>query len=246
MAMRKKLLDRGWGETAYMTAWSSVPLYLVSTVLQSFHGFSPSLPLDYQAISNCERRFFEKLGIEDEHLTSLSQADLPIEVLALRGAVGAWLDKKKPILMGPDALSDLDFQAHPLESMASHCFYTRLQQAPATIESMREEYARAHESDELLALAWAEIWYALDNKIRVRVCSYCSTVFRVPKNNPQTHHCGSKECKRQYLIDSHGGPEGYRAWETERKKKSKKQMGPGRPRKDGKQRQQKAKKVPGR
>lgn len=102
-----------------------------------------------------------------------------------------------------------------------------------------ERLARVHESDNLLALAWAEIWYAFDFHIRVRVCPYCWTVFKVPVNNRLKHTCGSKECLKQYLIDSHGGIEGYRAWERERKleyairKKQGKEIGRGHPHKDG-------------
>ena len=52
-------------------------------------------------------------------------------------------------------------------------------------------------------------------------CPYCGKVFPIPRNCPYKSFCGAPACKQKHLIESHGGPEGYREWERTRKKKTK-------------------------
>lgn len=229
-----------------MIADPAYPLHITSAFLKAFHGFAPAQALDGQTVASAVQRFFAALGIVDyDHrilpLYELRDAipvvdlHLPIEVLALRFAVREWLDNNKtPDLRGDEALyMPADKYEDKSEPFAGFIFSNRLQEAPATIESMDGgSLARCHESKSLLALAWAEIWHALDNKdkIRVRICPYCSAVFKVPVSHPKMHNCKSNECRTKHKIDSHGGPDSYRAYETENKKKREPGRKPGRPR----------------
>jgi hypothetical protein len=215
-----------------MIADPAYPLHITNAFLKAFHGFAAAfdetgnIVIDEQYA--CVKRFFDSLGIVDydyrvlplyelRDVTPVIALHLPIEVQALRFAVSEWLyNKKKPVLRGAEAFF-VPADGYPMEPAAGYCLYHRLQEAPATIESMEDgSLARCHESKYLLALAWAEIWFAIDNKIRVKICPYCGSVFLPPRCSPYKHSCESKECKKQHLIASHGGPDGYKAWERER------------------------------
>ena len=119
------------------------------------------------------------------------------------------------------------------EGFKNAAFYLqkRLEQSPPVPKLFSGYKARVHKTNSLLCLAWAEIWFAIEIEIpNVKTCSFCGTVYFAPKNNPDKSHCGSPECKKQYLIKSHGGIEGYREWERNRKKVFSKH-GKGRPKK---------------
>ena len=75
-----------------------------------------------------------------------------------------------------------------------------------------------YDSVGLLPLCWAEVYYSRVNNIRTRICPYCGKIFEVPLNNPWKHFCQDKVCKQAYVIEKHGGIEGYREWERTRKK----------------------------
>lgn len=94
---------------------------------------------------------------------------------------------------------------------------------------------RRHDSDGLIPLAWAEIWYALEKNIRARCCPYCGTVFILPPNNLRKTTCLRPPCKIKYEIDRHGGIEAYREWERTRKIK----RDPEKPKKAGRPKKQK-------
>lgn len=117
---------------------------------------------------------------------------------------------------------------------ANYCLYHRSRQITTHPETHPELFGgkllRVHESRHgLLPLCWAEVWYCLEHKKRARVCPYCGKVFLPPPNNPKTAYCQGGPCRRAYLIEKHGGIEGYREWERTRKKKSSGKR--GRPRK---------------
>jgi hypothetical protein len=168
--------------------------------------------------------------VDKPYLSPLPDVGLIDEILALRSAVSRWLDERQaPNLIKSISLSD----APP--DLASYCCYRRLRQAPAFPVDMSYQRTaddgsvllwnsglslpRVHEADSLLPLAWSEIWYAYDFRIRLRVCPYCWTVFRVPPEAPEKHHCGSRECRKAYEAERHGGIDAYRAFETARHKR---------------------------
>jgi hypothetical protein len=228
----------------WMDTSTAYPLLITNAFLKAFHGFTGTITFNEQDV--CKQRFFDSLGIIGysrrlwppkeicDIMPVSAERLLVVEVIALRFAVNEWLyEQKRPVLYGAEALYMPGDGT--MEPVAAACLYHRLQEAPATIESMQDgSLARCHESDSLLALAWAEIWHALDNHIRVRICPYCSAVFKVPVSHPKMHNCKSNECRTKHKIDSHGGPDCYRIWETENKKKRKDGRPPGRPRKQDK------------
>jgi hypothetical protein len=97
-------------------------------------------------------------------------------------------------------------------------------------------FMRTHKSSNLLSLAWAEMWNYMESKIeRIKLCPYCYKIYIAPKNNPDKATCGFDSCKKMYLIDFHGGIEGYREWERRRKILRKGNNPVGRPRKKTKE-----------
>jgi len=79
------------------------------------------------------------------------------------------------------------------------------------------QFRPVYESKGILPLCWAEVWHAIDHKIKTGLCPYCWDVFTYPSNNYQKAHCGRNECKKAHIIKQHGGEEGYRKWESSRK-----------------------------
>ena len=104
--------------------------------------------------------------------------------------------------------------------------------APMIPIMIDKKIGRKHYSFNLLAIAWAEIWYFMEMKIeRIKICPYCGEIFIAPKNNPNKSNCGSPVCKKEYIIESHGGQDGYRQWLKELKRKQKIGGNVGRPKK---------------
>ena len=81
------------------------------------------------------------------------------------------------------------------------------------------QIVRANRSNSILALCWAEIWYALEHDVKAGCCSFCGDVFLFPERNFKKAHCGSSNCKQAYIVEQHGGSEKYKEWESSRKKK---------------------------
>lgn len=108
-----------------------------------------------------------------------------------------------------------------ISDVAKVILFARAFKAPASpivIEDKSNRWGRIHKSDSLLGIAWAEIWHYKEFCIKnVKLCPYCYQVYIAPPNNPNKQNCGSAVCKKLHLIESHGGIEGYRKWENERK-----------------------------
>jgi len=169
------------------------------------------------------------------------------EVRSLAYAVNNWLGGTEKPVFHPGVLkpryipnlfsglsSPFTDPQSALSDFAGFCLYRRSQQISTHPEIHPELFdgklLRVHKSQHIiLPFCWAEVWYCLEHKKRARVCPYCGKVFLPPPNNPKTAHCQSNPCRRAYLIEKHGGIEGYREWERTRKKKSSGKR--GRPRK---------------
>jgi hypothetical protein len=192
-------------------------LFLSDLFLRTFH----SLPADLRTIDLeeaegcfCELLSFLSYGktgsaeVKFDPLGLMSTSSDPwylgLEIMGLRHAISEWVDKGHKPASSPDISVDRLLGEHPPGGFATYYFYERLQQAPAYPEAHEGQLRRVHESDSLLALAWSEVWYALDFKIRARICPYCSKVFPVPANNPRKNNCLSKGCKKSYEIERHG------------------------------------------
>lgn len=212
------------------TTFTGPLLFLSSLFLQTFHANGPQTVQD---IEEGERRFLELLStltwagtgfaeVQFDPLAFMSASAEPwhldLEIIGLRHALSEWIDKGQKPAPFLDISFDRLLGERLNDALATYYFYKRLLQAPAYPEAYEGQLRRVHESDSFLALAWAEIWYALDFRIRARECPYCSKVFLVPANNPRKNNCLSKACKKRYEIERHGGPEKYRQWEKTRNK----------------------------
>jgi hypothetical protein len=93
-----------------------------------------------------------------------------------------------------------------------------------------KRFRLVHDSPGILPLCWAELLNAVQLQEKASVCPFCHTVYRFPYNNYRKATCGKPECRKEYLIRQHGGLEGHRAWEIERKKNKGGKM--GRPKKE--------------
>ncbi len=153
------------------------------------------------------------------------QNPFAIEVEALQYAINTWIAEQKPPALWNTSFFAMFFEKPELlpEGLAAEAFLYRCRQLQTRPEINSElfngQLTTLYESDTLLPLAWAEVWYALQNKLRFRVCPYCGKVFKLPNNAPFKSYCGDADCRQKYLIDYHGGLEAYREWERVRKKK---------------------------
>jgi hypothetical protein len=150
-------------------------------------------------------------------------ANLLREIKLLHYSVVNWIDKKN----FPQSNTHSDSEGDEIAALM--LMQQNLLISPAK-PFILFRIARHHESDSLLALAWTEVWYAIENNIQARCCPYCGVVFPLPSNNPQKATCLRPACKQKYEIDRHGGIESYREWERNRKKVPSKRS-PGRPKK---------------
>lgn len=90
-------------------------------------------------------------------------------------------------------------------------FYYRCRQLIAIPEFYDGEIITRYESSGILPLCWAEIWHALENKIRAGVCPFCGSAY-INSPHKSKAHCGRSECKTAYLKEKNGP-----RWESERK-----------------------------
>ena len=136
------------------------------------------------------------------------------EVLSLYGLIVTWLDPREVAsghLIAKQWLGD-----------ASNDFFfkKRCRQLRSSPTAVSGRFALVHDSPGILPLCWAELLNALQHEQKVSVCPYCHNIYRFPINNYQKLTCGQPTCRKAQLIHKHGGIEGYRAWEAERKKNS--------------------------
>jgi len=151
-----------------------------------------------------------------------------IEIRALRYAVKKWLrEGQKPhFYLNSFAAVLVEAPAGDLaEGFAVECFLERCKQLYARPEMHQElfngQLVTVYITDTLLPLAWAEIWYALDHRLKFGVCPFCNGTYKIPVNAPWKGFCGEKECRKAKLINDHGGIEEYRKWERKRKNERK-------------------------
>jgi len=226
-------------------------------------GFSPSIghPGDIKINDQAKERFCKimsglersspliQLGEElvqvSERSSLLSNEDASrtpiLEALGLRYAVESWIDKRQFPDIGDPLTPNYELLiSNPKEGNA----VLRLMDASKEIVQsplfLKDELSRYIQSNSFLSLAWAEVWHYLEHHINARVCPYCGKIFQPPPNNPLKSNCLGRECKKRYEIDRHGGPDGNREYERERKKNlvrrkmkdPKNLKSPGRPKKD--------------
>lgn len=220
-------------------------LYITSTILESYFSImNTEAPLPHE-MNNALLTFNALLGnglitrIINEtnnihflfpsavgllkQTSEMTAINLLNEIKLLHYAVVNWIDEKNMIKNG-------QFNPETTEGKTLLKLQQNLFNSPAT-PLIIGNLGRRHESDSLLTLAWAEVWYAIENKIRARCCPYCGQIFYLPPNNPRKANCLKPACKQKYEVDRHGGLEAYREWERNRKKVSSKRP-PGRPKKE--------------
>lgn len=151
-----------------------------------------------------------------------------IEARALRYAVKKWLWEGQKPHFYLDSFAAVLFDAPTgdlAEGFAVECFLERCRQLYARPEMHQElfngQLVTVYITDTLLPLAWAEIWYALDHRLKFGVCPFCNGVYEIPVNAPWKSFCGEKECRKAKVIQDHGGIEEYRKWERKRKNERK-------------------------
>ena len=187
-----------------------------------------SVPIDDQ--------MWKDLEVEgsSEHRTA---AVYYCEALAMEYAINHWLGELKTPNLNMDGFMLLSnfttFREEPHfpsemlflpDEFSKYCIHQRSKQVTTHPEThsfmLSDKLYRVYESVHgLLPLCWMEIWYCLEHNIRARVCPYCGRVFKPYKTNPNTMHCGDRNCKRLAFIKRKGGQEKYREWERNRKKK---------------------------
>ena len=217
------------------------PLMITSTLIESFFPLiNGTISLDDQVLQEAESKvesifgqkvLFSSNGNNFHHPKHPPLLD---EIMALRHTIINWIDAGKLPSFKEDNLSPKShiFPDTP-DGNAIGYLQSRITEAPLIpmfAGSGEKTPSRIHNSDNLLALAWAEIWHALEYNIKARSCPYCGLVFTPPPNNPRKATCLRPGCKIKYEIDRHGGIELYREWERNRKKVPSKRP-PGRPKK---------------
>ncbi|GAF26898.1 hypothetical protein [Neomoorella thermoacetica] len=163
---------------------------------------------------------FDKVfeGVEE---STKKEVILLNEVRAIAYAITRWLDKQETPALDLDGISILLVAPQEvLYSFANLCIYNRTREVATHPEIVDDKVVRVHEARSLLPLCWSEILYFMEHHKKARICPYCGIIFFPPPNNPGKRHCQSKPCLKAYIIDRHGGIEGYREWERNRKKKS--------------------------
>ncbi len=134
------------------------------------------------------------------------------EALALYGLIVTWLDPRE--VAGGQAIAKKWLG----DEDNNFFFKQRCRQFHFNLTVIDETFTYYHDSTGLLPLCWAELLYALQNKQKASVCPFCQNVYLFPGNNYQKGNCGQRNCRKASLIHKHGGIEGYKAWETQRKK----------------------------
>jgi len=134
------------------------------------------------------------------------------EALALYGLIVTWLDPREVAGGQVNAKKWLGDEDN------NFFFKQRCRQFHFNLTVIDETFTYYHDSTGLLPLCWAELLYALQNKQKASVCPFCQNVYLFPGNNYQKGNCGQRNCRKASLIHKHGGIEGYKAWETQRKK----------------------------
>ncbi|MPM82693.1 hypothetical protein SDC9_129755 [bioreactor metagenome] len=211
-------------------------LMITSALIESFYSFiSENIRPTKESISEARLKLNDILGISPglvPHYPELlgdpvgtPEEILTYEIFLLHFSVCHWIDL--------NTSPNFDNVVNPNDTEGNACMYmqNRIIQCPPVPMFLSKEPTRVHEAQgNLLPLAWAEVWYAIENKVRARCCPYCGVVFLLPRNNPRKATCLKPSCKQRYEVDRHGGIEAYREWERNRKKAPSKRP-PGRPKK---------------
>lgn len=206
-------------------------LFLVDALLRTFHGIE-----DGSQVEGTLQEFTDRFGGSEETPLDIDswkrffpgESPFLIEVRALRYAVRRWVQERKGPYFHLTSFAAVLFEASPedlAEGFAVECFLERCKHLYIRPELhpklFNGQLVTLYTADELLPLAWAEVWYALGHHLRFGVCPFCSGIYPLPKHGPSKTFCGGRECHRAKLIQDHGGIEGYREWERVRKKKRK-------------------------
>lgn len=134
------------------------------------------------------------------------------EILALSEAVRFWLSPTSIRSMKNSPVATL---LNPVQRFSykrfNGFFYYRCNQLRMYPEFRDGKITTKYESLGILPLCWAEIWYALERKIRAGVCPYCGSVYLNSKYKSKAH-CVQSECKKYYLREKNGP-----GWEAARK-----------------------------
>lgn len=69
-------------------------------------------------------------------------------------------------------------------------------------------------ADSLLPLAWMELLWGVEYRVKAKLCVVCGRTFALGKQ-PSKLTC-SKECMQDWAIERRGGPEAYRAYVREK------------------------------
>lgn len=218
---------------SHFTETSKSTFFLTRGLLKNFHRLlSPEKPDFSEAYFEAFKASFKNFYLETTGSALILDKTVPIEFIA--GDVSEGI-KNNPIYDCVNLASEIYTLKHAVHFWL-HPKAGKKNTAPSTMGQVNDylflrsndllsfpmfvdgEIVKVYFSNGLLPLCWAEIWYAIDHKIKAGVCPYCWDIFIYPNNNYQKAHCGSPECKRAHIINQHGGEEGYRKWESSRKK----------------------------
>lgn len=219
-------------------------LFITSSMLAAFHPLAEKVLKHSQSPSNDE--VWLALNDATENITGqpfIKEKPVPLnvewkrflpegkegilyaEVGALRFAVDNWLspsaEQTAPIdLDTPLLLLAPNIQIDFLPGLfAAYCLKARSAETSITPHLVKNKITRLHHSNTLLALCWAELWFALDHEIKARSCPYCGGIFIPSPFHPKAAHCQGSKCRRKHLVFQKGGKEKYLEWERKRKRK---------------------------
>lgn len=233
-SLRLSTRGRVLEEDGFTVKQFEMPLALTSIALESFHGLiTGEKQLSFLEVNKATKSILLTLGIEGDISTiSIRYDDSKYEILcqeieALRFAVKEWVVNKT-------FTAQSDISASSIEGRAAIFLQSSLAMSPVIPLIYGDGIQRQHESDSLIDLMWAEVWFEIEKDVRrVKLCPFCSTIYIAPVNNPDKSNCGNTYCKKKHLIESKGGITKYRAWEAARKANRNSNRPVGRPRKEG-------------
>lgn len=183
-----------------------VPLMISNGFLQAFHG-ALSHPGD-------EKKYIPTISILEAIL------DIRIPGKSFADLFIGPADPLEEVKGLHAAITELANNGKDANLPAEGEMYVRRAFEKSSCIPVFEEKRVLHASDNLLDLAWIEVWNAFTIGLqRIRICPYCGGIYQYHPRIPGTTNCGKRECKKAHLIEIHGGIAGHRAWERDNKRK---------------------------
>ena len=208
-------------------------LFVANALLTAFHGVSNNSQVEeaiYKFTSTVTGKEVNECPVNIPVWEKLFPDKSPflLEVSGLRHAVEWWLHKGHKPKVNINALFAVLFDGRDLdvrEGLAVDALLFRSKQfyarpAMSGNDLFDGELITLYAADSLIPLAWAEVWYAVEHRLPFGLCPFCSGIYLIPNSAPFKSFCGGSKCRREKIIQDHGGIEGYRQWERDRKIKN--------------------------